>query len=76
MANKVIPIRKTLLKPGVLAAARRTLVLRAGELEISVEITAEARPLRTGSAVPSQTQPNVLPIRQLSVKERSDDSGN
>ena len=64
MANKVIPIRKTPVKPGVVATARRRLVLRAGEVEISVEITAEARPLRTGSAVPSQTQSKVLPIRQ------------
>ena len=76
MANKVIPIRKTLLKPGIVAAVRRKLLLRAGELEISVEITAEARPLRTGSAVPSQTQSKVLPIRQLGVRERSDDSRN
>ena len=76
MANKVIPIRKTPVKPGVVVTVRRRLVLRAGEVEISVEITAEARPLRTGSAAPSQTQSKVLPIRQSGVKRRSDDTGN
>src|ERR1700761_6672417 len=60
MANKVIPLRKTPPKPNAVAAARRTLVLRADELEISVEITAEARRC-TPSAVPTQTQSKVLP---------------
>ena len=55
MANKVIPIRKAPLKPGVVATARRSLVLMAGEVEISVEITAEAR-RRTASADPNAIQ--------------------
>lgn len=48
----------------------------SGELEITVEITAEARPFRPRSGVPTQTQSKVLPMRQPTVKERSDDEGN
>ena len=63
MANKVIPIRKTPLKPGVVATVRRSLVLRAGKSEIAVEITAEARLLRTAcDAIPPRAQSNVVPI--------------
>jgi hypothetical protein len=75
MSNKVIPIRKTPLKLGVLATARRTLLLRAGQLEITVEITAEARPLRTHSdTMPANGESKVLPIRPSTGMERRDES--
>src|ERR1700760_3704789 len=77
MANKVIPFPRQAQRfnQGVLATVRRTVVLRAGELEITMEITAEARALRKGSdATQAHTQSKTLPIQQPTAREGSDDA--
>jgi ParB/Sulfiredoxin domain len=71
MANKVIPFPRKAQR-----RKQRGFALRAGELELTVNINGDVRLLTTRAALSSNTRPKVLPIRPLGAKDQSQDLGN